>query len=94
MSKLTYTLEIITQKMGFSKDDILHFIESNTISPYNNDELLFDEEDLARLRLISELQEQCEPNQESLEVILHLIDQIHYLHKQISCKDEDSTRVL
>lgn len=85
MSKITYTLEVITQKIEFDESDILRFIESNIICPYNNnDELLFDDEDLARLRLISELQEQCEPNEESLQVILHLIDQIHFLHKQRS----------
>ena len=83
MSKTTYTLEVITQKIGIQKNDILRFIENSLISPYNNDELLFDEEDLSRLRLISELQEQYETNEESLQVILHLIDQIHYLNKQI-----------
>jgi hypothetical protein len=83
MSKRTYTLEVIGQKIGFQEDDILRFVENSLISPYNFDELLFDEEDLARLRLISNLQEQCEPNEESLEVILHLIDQIHYLKKKI-----------
>ena len=81
MSKVTYTLEVITQIIEFDEVDILHFIESNIISPYNCDDLLFDEEDLARLRLISELQDQCGPNEESLQVILHLIDQIHYLRK-------------
>ena len=85
MSKITYTLEVITQKIEFDESDILRFIENNIICPYNNnDELLFDEEDLARLRLISELQEQCDPNEESLQVILHLIDQIYFLHKQRS----------
>jgi hypothetical protein len=83
MSKLTYTLEVITQKVGIQEDDILRFIENSLISPYSNEELLFDEEDLSRLRLISELQEHCDPNEESLQVILHLIDQIHYLNKQI-----------
>ena len=83
MSKITYTLEVLTQKIGINDKDILRFIENNIISPYNYDELLFDEEDYARLQLICELQEQCEPNDESLQVILHLIDQIHYLHKQI-----------
>lgn len=82
MSKVTYTLEVITQKIGFREDEILHFIESNLISPYIYEELLFDDEDLERLRLISELQDQCGPNEESLQVILHLIDQIHYLQRQ------------
>lgn len=82
MSKVTYTIEVITQKIGIHEKDILRFIENSLICPYNHNELLFDEEDLSRLRLISELQEHCEPNEESLQVILHLIDQIHYLNKQ------------
>lgn len=82
MSKITYTLEVITQKIGFREDEVLRFIETKIISPYALDELLFDDEDLERLRLISELQDQCEPNDESLQVILHLIDQIHYLQRQ------------
>ncbi len=81
MSKVTYTLEIITQKVGLAKEEILRLVESDLISPYNYDELLFDEEDLGRLGLICQLREQCDPNEESLQVILHLIDQIHFLHK-------------
>lgn len=82
MIKRTYTLEVIIQKIGLEERDILNFIENNIISPYNNDDLLFDDEDLARLGLICELQEHCDPNEESLQVILHLIDQIHYLQKR------------
>jgi hypothetical protein len=84
MTKIIYTLEVIIQKIGLDENDILRFIQNDIISPYNHDELLFDDEDLERLRLISELQEQCDPNEESLQVILHLIDQIHYLHGQRS----------
>lgn len=82
MSKITYTLETVTHKIGIDQNDILNFIENNIISPYSNDDLLFDDEYLARLGLICDLREHCDPNDESLQVILHLIDQIHYLQKK------------
>ncbi|MDC1174887.1 chaperone modulator CbpM [Bacteriovoracaceae bacterium] len=82
MSKITYTLEVVTQKVGIEEKDILNYIENNIVTPYRNDDLLFDDEDIARLILICELREHCDPNEESLQVILHLIDQIHYLQNR------------
>lgn len=82
VSKITYTLEMVTHKIGIEENEILNFIENNIISPYCNDELLFDDEDLTRLGLICELREHCDPNDEALQVILHLIDQIHSLQKR------------
>lgn len=79
MSKITYTIEIILQRVGLREEDVLRYIESNIISPYDEERLLFDDEDLRRLELVCDLKDNCNPNDESLQIMLHLIDQIHYL---------------
>lgn len=83
MSKVTYTLEIILEQTGFVQNDLLAFIEHEIISPFDDTNMLFDEEDLGRLKLIKELKENCSSNNESIQVILHLVDQINFLRKKI-----------
>lgn len=41
--------------------------------------LLLDEEDLARIMLIKELQENLGVNDEGVPIILYLVDQLHHL---------------
>ena len=65
-----------------SEDDILTWIEFNIIHPYNSEDLVFDNDDLKRIELICGLKQHCNPNDESLQVILHLLDQINFLHKR------------
>lgn len=82
MKSVTYTLEIVIHETGFKEDEVYALIEHEIIAPYDQSNLIFDEEDLRRLKLVRELKENCEPNFESLQVILHLIDQINYLQKK------------
>ncbi len=42
-----------------------------------------DEEDLSRLLLIQDLKNVFEVNDESIPVILHLLDELHYLRKKL-----------
>jgi DNA-binding transcriptional MerR regulator len=79
----TYSLKLIVEQTGLEEDQIVFFIEQQIIQPFDISEKLFDEEDLARLFLIKDLMEQCNPNSESLEVILHLIDQLHVLQSRL-----------
>ena len=44
---------------------------------------LFDEVDLARIKLISELRRDLEVNDAAVPVVLRLIDQVHGLHRAI-----------
>lgn len=62
------------------------YIERQWISPRRPDiheisEL--DEEDLARIQLIQELQEDLGVNDDAIPIILSLIDQIHHLRFEV-----------
>ena len=81
MSTTTYTLEIVCQKVGIGKDEIIKYVEKQIITPLDQANLIFDEEDLGRITLVQELKSHCDPNDESLQVILHLIDQIYSLQR-------------
>lgn len=78
-----YELTAICQKYSLSEDNILEWIECQLISPLDPKQLLFDEEDLSRLELIKEMKELYQTNNDSMQIILKLIDHIHYLQNQL-----------
>jgi hypothetical protein len=82
MKKMTYSLEIVLEKTGLCESDLLELIGLELISPFDHQNLLFDEEDLRRVELIQQLKDNCHSNYESIQVILHLVDQIHYLRRK------------
>ncbi len=59
-------------------------IEREWIMPHDPEEALLDQEDIARVLLIKDLKEIFEVNDESIPVILHLIDQIHWLKSRLT----------
>lgn len=87
--KHTYTLQEISITTGIDEELILIYIKEEWIVPPSPETNLFDEEDLARLWLIRELQNDLGVNSEAVPIILHLIDQIHGLHRQIKNKVRD-----
>ena len=66
-----------------SETFIIACIESRWILPCDCENNLLDEEDIARLLLIRDLKEEFGVNDESIPIILHLIDQIHALKAQV-----------
>jgi chaperone modulatory protein CbpM len=64
------------------------YIEHEWIIPAGSSSNSLDAEDLARIRLIEELQESFGVNDESIPIILHLIDQLHCLRNLIKKKPE------
>jgi hypothetical protein len=84
MKKVTYTLEIVLTQTGLDKNEIYEFMEHEIIVPFDATSLIFDDEDLTRLLLVKDLRDNCQTNLDSLKVILHLVDQIHFLQKKIS----------
>ncbi len=75
-------IHYITENYGISELEIQEWIQMKIIHPFDSVALIFDKEDIDRIRLICELKNQCDPNLYSLEVILHLIDQLNYLYKK------------
>jgi len=74
--KMRYTLHEAAEKIGLEPDTIIRFVSYEWIDPVEWGSQLLDEEDIARARLILELQENFGVNEEAVPVILHLIDQL------------------
>ena len=71
------TIEEASRICGPSCEEITHYIEEEWITPF--EENAFDDEDVERIRLIHDLIENLGVNEDSVPIILHLIDQIHAL---------------
>lgn len=80
MTKKTYELREVSRLTGFSETVIFLYAERKWISPVEPTRL--DEEDVARLLLIRDLEE-LGANRESVPLILHLIDQLYYLRARL-----------
>jgi chaperone modulatory protein CbpM len=79
-----FRLEEAAQKSGVAPDLILLFVSRTWIKPLDPARQLFDEEDVARIQLIHELQDRMGVNDDSVPVIMHLIDQLNRMHLELS----------
>jgi chaperone modulatory protein CbpM len=59
------------------------WIDEGWLVPHRGDEPLFSEMDIARAQFIRELKEDFEVNDEGIGLILHLVDQVHGLRRQM-----------
>ena len=82
MNNKTFEIHYISTHYGVSTEEIIQWVDVEILRPCDPQELLFDDEDLQRIQLICELRDQCNPNIESLQVILHLIDQLNFVHNK------------
>ena len=75
----------LSKRTGIRDEILFHYIEEEWITPceLHEKEFYFDDEDLTRALLIQELQRDFEINEESIPVILNLLDQVYALRKQI-----------
>lgn len=69
---------------GVPRENILRYMKENWIIPVNPIDAFFDEEDIARIKLIWELDTVFGVNDEAMPIILHLIDQINRIHLEFS----------
>ncbi|MES2201917.1 MAG: hypothetical protein V4498_06685 [candidate division FCPU426 bacterium] len=83
-----FQLDEAATQSGVSPDLILHFISLTWIKPLEGKIPLFDEEDIARIQLIGDLQDRMGVNDESVPVIMHLIDQLNRMHLELNKKGE------
>lgn len=85
MKKIIHlSLREICVECDLPETEIRRFIEEAWIRPADPESLFFDEEDLARLELIRELQRDLGVNDEAVPIILQLLDQIHLLRLRVS----------
>ena len=76
-------ISYICEEFDLSEETILSWIKCRLIQPADLSGPFFDEEDLSRIRLISEVKSLYQVNDDAIEIILHLIDQIHLLNSEI-----------
>jgi hypothetical protein len=80
-SKLTrHRLDEVAESSGVSPEIIVRFISFHWVVPADPDQQELDEEDIARIRLIMQLQREFGVNDASMPIILHLIDQLNWLN--------------
>lgn len=68
---------------GVSVNRIHEFIQREWIVLAEPETGELDEEDLARMNLIEELREEFGVNDESMSIILHLLDQVYHLQARL-----------
>lgn len=81
-----YTIIEVSEELGIDTNTINQWIDLELVKPFNTASSFFDEEDVERMRLILNLQSLHDLNYDSIELVLHLIDQIHYLQDIIRKK--------
>ena len=90
--KKFYSLHEVAALIGTEEGALVHYIECEWIRPARRSPCEFDEEDLARARLIRELTDDFEVNDDAVPIILNLLDQIHGLHRKIRLRFSDDVQ--
>ena len=73
-------LEEVAESSGVPEEIIVRFISFHWVVPEDPDRQELDEEDVARIRLILQLQREFGVNDAAVPIILHLIDQLNWLN--------------
>ena len=81
MTKMKFTLMQASKITGLNSSKINAWIDMEWITPQSSG--LLDQEDVARLRLIHELQSNLGVNEEAIPLILHLLDQLCYVQNML-----------
>ncbi|MDB5412391.1 MAG: hypothetical protein JWR10_726 [Rubritepida sp.] len=79
------TLDILrTRFSALEVDDLQRWIGEGYVRPERAaDDLLFEEIDVERVRLILELRDVMQVNEEALPVVLSLLDQLYELRRRL-----------
>lgn len=76
---LRRNLEEASELCGIPPVVIIQYIEEQWISPIDRELPMLDEEDINRILFIVDLKKQFGVNDESIPIILHLIDQLNFI---------------
>jgi hypothetical protein len=88
--KITYKITEIIKLYNVNEIFIYDCIAKEWIIPIDAEKNVLDDEDIARLLLIKDLKEDFGVNDESVPIILYLIDQLHWSQAQIKQYIENS----
>ena len=83
MKIMVYEITEIIELYGVNEFFIHDCIERDWIIPIDTEKKLLDKEDLDRILLIQDLKQEFGVNDESIPIILHLIDQLRWTQTQI-----------
>lgn len=83
MTDIRYRCKEAALHLGVDEGTILHFIAEEWIVPSNPSVSELDSEDIARCKLIHELQADFGVNEEAIPIILQLIDRIHAMELEV-----------
>lgn len=83
MTLTRFEITEVANQCGIDTETILQFISEEWITPTDPTNLRLDEEDIARIQLIWDLQQDLGVNDESVPIILHLIDELNHLHLEL-----------
>ena len=86
----TFKIEEAAEAIGIGETVLVRYIEREWVIPADPEAQRLDQLDLARAQLIHELLTDFGSNEESISVILHLLDQIKCLRSQL----EERSRLL
>ena len=78
-----FEISEIIESYELSEVFIYKCVEEKWIIPYDIDNIFFDEEDISRILLIKDLKKDFGVNDESVPIILHLIDQLHWMQAHV-----------
>lgn len=78
-----YLIEEASHICDVPVEEILLFIREEWVLPPVRDRSLLDQEDVARIRLIWELKTQFGVNDDSMPIILNLLDQLYRTHLEL-----------
>jgi chaperone modulatory protein CbpM len=81
---MVWTIQQVVAEMEVSEGEVTRWIEQSWILPVEEDgEVLFDDVDRARIKLIVELRRDLEVNEEAIPVVLRLLDQVYGLRRTL-----------
>lgn len=80
--QMTYEVTEVIELYQVNEFFIYDCIEKGWIIPIDRQKKRLDREDIARMLLIKDLKEDFGVNDESIPIILHLLDQLHWSRAQ------------
>jgi chaperone modulatory protein CbpM len=81
-----FPLDDAALRLGLPREEIALFVARAWVLPADRERRAFDEEDIARIRLIHELRSRLEVNDEAVPLIMHLVDQLNLIHLELKGK--------
>jgi chaperone modulatory protein CbpM len=81
-SEKIFRIDEVAHRCGLDTQIITEWVARQWITPPVPEKFEFDREDIARINLIRNLQETIGVNDESIPIILHLLDQLHCAKSQ------------